>query len=103
MAHLTNYSLNRKSTTFERTGDSLEAVFDPASRASKRPLTAVLQQLSAENETFDTEAFYTDVAKLVQTTVAAMAPVITAYFRGHGGEGDMRCFQIVGFDVILDR
>mmetsp|Transcript_69596 Transcript_69596/g.148877 ORF Transcript_69596/g.148877 Transcript_69596/m.148877 type:complete len:605 (+) Transcript_69596:200-2014(+) len=107
MAHLTNYSLNKRSEKFEHAGESLEEVFDPASTASKRPLTAVFQQLEAEHKNFDREQFYSSVAALVQTTVAAMAPALVAFHRGAvtgGGEfRDMRCVQLLGFDVMLDR
>jgi hypothetical protein len=102
MGHLTNYSLNKRSDKFEHAGESLETVFDPTSTASKRPLTAALTQMEKECQGFDRGAFYDSVNALVQKSVAIMAPVLTAFARSYGG-GEMRSFQILGFDVILGR
>jgi len=77
-------------------------VFDPQSTASKRPLTAVLDQMEAECAGFDRAAFYESVLDLVQKSIAIMAPLLTSYYRGHG-TGEMPCFQMLGFDVILDK
>lgn len=103
MAHLTNYSLNKKSENFEHCGETLEAVFDPNSSASKRPLTSVLKQLEAEFPEFSSHTFYQDVTALARTTAAAMAPVLMAYFRGTGSGDNMPCAHILGYDVMLDR
>lgn len=102
MGHLTNYSLNKRSDKFEHAGESMQEVFDQSSTASKRPLTAVLEQMEAECPGFDSDAFYESVANLVQGSASIMAPVLSAYHRGNGG-GEMQCFQMLGFDVILDE
>mmetsp|Transcript_15494 Transcript_15494/g.38705 ORF Transcript_15494/g.38705 Transcript_15494/m.38705 type:complete len:521 (-) Transcript_15494:40-1602(-) len=103
MAHLTNYSLNKRSEHFEHGGETIEAVFDPQSSASKRPLTAVLKQIEAEFPEFDRRGFYDRIAELARTTTAALAPVLVSYFRGVGGDGPMPCMHLLGFDVMLDR
>jgi len=102
MGHLTNYSLNKRSDKFEHAGETMESVFDPRSTASKRPLTAALTQMERECQGFDRGAFYDSVAAVVLKSVAIMAPVLTAFSRNHGG-GEMRSFQILGFDIILGR
>lgn len=105
MAHLTNYSLNKRSDKFEHSGQSLDEVFDPGSGASKRPLTAVLARLEAEHPDFSSDTFYESVSALVQTWVATMAPVLVHYRRGVGEvPGSMHnSFQVLGFDVMMDR
>jgi len=102
MGHLTNYSLNKRSDKFEHAGETMESVFDPGSTASKRPLTAALAQMEMECHGFDRGAFYDSVAAVVLKSVAVMAPALTAFSRSHGG-GEMRSFQVLGFDIILDR
>eukprot|EP00930_Biecheleria_cincta_P037434 TRINITY_DN25697_c0_g1_i1.p1 TRINITY_DN25697_c0_g1~~TRINITY_DN25697_c0_g1_i1.p1 ORF type:complete len:651 (+),score=94.47 TRINITY_DN25697_c0_g1_i1:43-1995(+) len=101
MGHLTNYSLNKRSDKFEHAGETLESVFDPASTASKRPLTAALTQMERECPGFERDSFYENVASLVQKSVALMAPVLAAFARPITGGGEMPSFQILGFDVLL--
>jgi hypothetical protein len=103
LAHLTNYSLNKASDKFEHGADEMTQIFDKGSLASKRPLTVVLSQIEAAQPGFDRNAFYNSVAKLVQTAFSAMAPLICAYHRCDGHDGDMRTMQILGIDVILDQ
>lgn len=101
MAHLTNYSLNKRSDKFEHAGETLESVFDPSSTASKRPLTAALTQMEREFPGFQRDSFYESVASLVEKSVALMAPVLTAFARPSVGGGELPSFQILGFDVLL--
>lgn len=100
MAHLTNYSLNKKSDSFKQCS---EDIFDISNHASKRPLTVALRQVEEANPAFDQASFYDEVARLVQTTFSAMAPLISAYHRCCGYSGDINAVQIIGIDVILDR
>lgn len=103
MAHLTNYSLNKRSERFEHSGESMDEVFSVASTSSKRPMTVVLRQLQEEFPGFEPEAFYDSVVSLVQRTVALMSPALTAFHRSHCESSEMRSFQILGFDVMLDE
>ncbi|CAK0791569.1 unnamed protein product [Prorocentrum cordatum] len=105
MAHLTNYSLNKRSEKFEHCGGAVEDAYDSSSTASKRPLTVALRQIEAEHPEFDTLAFYDSVATLTRTVVSAMAPAMLASYRGCGADDAerMRCCQLLGFDVMLDR
>lgn len=102
MSHLTNYSLNKRSSQFEHAGESMEEVFDIHSTASKRPLTAVLKQMELDCPDFSSRAFYDGVARLVQKCCALMAPALCGYHRAHG-DGEIPCFQMLGFDIILDE
>merc|ERR1711920_1084441 len=77
-------------------------IFDSATRASKRPLTVALKQIEEEHADFDQDAFYEQVIRLVQTAFSAMAPMISAFHRCDGLDGDIRAMQILGIDVILD-
>merc|ERR1719389_170779 len=101
MGHLTNYSLNKRSEKFVHAGQSMDTVLDPSSNASKRPMSSVLRQIEMEHPSFNAERFYESLVAMVETSTAAMVPVLAA---SHSGVRDeMRCFQILGFDVMLDR
>lgn len=106
MAHLTNYSLNKRSMKFEHSGESLDEVFSLDSKASKRPMSAVLAQLEQEYNGFSQGHFFESVSALIQTTIGAMAPVLVAANRlqekGAAG-GLIRSFHILGYDVMLDQ
>lgn len=103
MGHLTNYSLNKRSEKFVHAGEEMDTVLDPDSEASKRPLTAVLQQLEAEHDGFDTEDFYESLRGMVATIIVPMVPVLAVAYRENGLSGRMRCFQMLGVDVMLDH
>ncbi|CAJ1458935.1 unnamed protein product [Effrenium voratum] len=97
MSHLTNYSLNKRSENFEHCAESLDEVFGDENVSSKRPLTVCLRQLAQEHEGFDVDAFYDSVLQIAQRCTALFGPVLAAQSR------QMRCFQVFGFDVMLDE
>merc|ERR1719171_76246 len=103
MGHLTNYSLNKRSDKFVHAGEDMGTVLDPGSGASKRPLTAVLQQLEGEYPGFSSEQFYESLAAMVGTSAALMAPALAVSHRGCAAGEEMRSFQVLGFDVMLDH
>ncbi|CAE8677651.1 unnamed protein product, partial [Polarella glacialis] len=107
MAHLTNYSLNKRSDKFEHSPESMEEVFDTGSGASKRPMTAVLRRLQDENPGFSMDAFYDTVAAIIRTTVAAMAPVLVGFSHAAAAAGtplaaESSSFQVLGYDIMMD-
>lgn len=103
MAHLTNYSLNKRSDKFVHAGESMDTVLDPESTASKRPMSAVLNQLASEHDAFDVDTFFARLASMLQASAALMAPVLSTAHRASRDCDDMRCFHLLGFDVMLDR
>eukprot|EP00927_Polykrikos_kofoidii_P058688 TRINITY_DN5336_c0_g2_i1.p1 TRINITY_DN5336_c0_g2~~TRINITY_DN5336_c0_g2_i1.p1 ORF type:complete len:580 (-),score=94.81 TRINITY_DN5336_c0_g2_i1:51-1790(-) len=103
MSHLTNYSLNKRSSLFEHGGETQAEVFSITTTASKRPLTVALQQIAEEHTTFDIARFYESVATLVGTTVSLMAPVLIAAGRDHHEGASLRSCQVLGFDIMMDN
>lgn len=103
MGHLTNYSLNKRSDKFEHAGETMSQVMDPASTATKRPLTAVLRVLEAEYPDFDIDEFYQSCVRVVEKTVATMAPALAIGHSTSGGQGTMQSMQLLGFDIMLDN
>merc|ERR1719271_2368359 len=106
MGHLTNYSLNKRSDKFEHSAETMQMLSDLSNSSSKRPLSTVLRQIVAEHPQFDTEKFYEKIAVVTARSVALMAPALSLYYRQHAEDKlaeEMRCYQILGFDIILDR
>ena len=108
-AHLTNYSLNVRTAGFEHNDDP-----DDGANGSKRTLSATLRELEREAAGFDAAAFWGQLEELVAKTCVAMRPLLlhnAARRRGGGfggggsggGEEVERCFQLLGFDVLIDK
>merc|ERR1711871_1752580 len=58
--------------------------------------------MQAECSSFSVQAFYDNILCLVQKSCAMLAPTLFSYHRNYG-DGEMPCFQMLGFDVILDE
>ena len=103
-AHLTNYSLNVRSSGFEHNDDP-----DDGAHGSKRTLSATLRELEREVANFDVAAFWGQLEELVAKTCVAMRPLLlhnaAVRRRGASGGGEEveRCFHLLGFDVLLDQ
>mmetsp|Transcript_3104 Transcript_3104/g.4768 ORF Transcript_3104/g.4768 Transcript_3104/m.4768 type:complete len:524 (+) Transcript_3104:62-1633(+) len=110
--HLTNYSLNKRSEDFVH-----------GEEGNKRLLSAVLDTI-AEKEasnggSFNAESVWAGILSLVGETLRAIRPVLldaaedaAMIIEGDSlkgrrslaeGMGSGRCFQILGFDIMLDR
>ena len=87
--HLTNYSLNCKSQTF-----------DP--EMSKRSLSDVLDELE-EDGVIAKEKFWTQANDLVAAVLVAFHPVLLSKYRQvfSNPKERCRCFHILGCDVLL--
>lgn len=97
--HLTNYSLNKFSTDFVPNTDA-----DDDAACSKRKASTAFRQLREEYADFDEEAMWADIDALVGRTLAAVVPQILATTGEIPGETNYlsRCFQLMGFDVLID-
>jgi hypothetical protein len=87
--HLTNYSLNCESKTY-----------DPV--LSKRCLSAVLEEMESNGD-MRTEEFWSQASDLVAAAMVAYHPVLLAKYRGVFPSPDerCRCFHILGLDILL--
>eukprot|EP01065_Artemidia_motanka_P032711 TRINITY_DN3969_c0_g1_i2.p1 TRINITY_DN3969_c0_g1~~TRINITY_DN3969_c0_g1_i2.p1 ORF type:complete len:882 (+),score=279.24 TRINITY_DN3969_c0_g1_i2:75-2720(+) len=95
--HLTNYSLNKDSENFVPNTDAARD-----DRGSKRSLRSVLRWLASEGH--DTEALWERIQDLVVQTMLALHPSILLNVESIKGPGDGndKCFHILGADVMLD-
>ncbi|KAK6484801.1 tubulin polyglutamylase TTLL7-like isoform X1 [Huso huso] len=95
--HLTNYSVNKHNENFERD--------ETADKGSKRSISWFTEFLRTND--YDVSKFWGDVSELVVKTLIVAEPhVLHAYRMCRPGQppgSDSVCFEILGFDIILDR
>ncbi|XP_041481101.1 tubulin polyglutamylase TTLL11-like [Lytechinus variegatus] len=91
--HLTNYSLNKFSTSFVHT--------DATDRGSKRTMTSVFGTLA--NRGLDTPRMWEEIQELVVKTITAMLPDLRVVWEAElpPKRSNPSCFQILGFDILL--
>ncbi|KAM8873668.1 tubulin polyglutamylase TTLL7 isoform 2-T2 [Spinachia spinachia] len=95
--HLTNYSVNKHNENFERD--------ETVDKGSKRSISWFTEFLRAND--YDVAKFWGDVSELVVKTIIVAEPhVLHAYRMCRPGQppgSDSVCFEVLGFDIILDR
>jgi len=95
--HLTNYSVNKHNERFER--DETE------NKGSKRSIKWFTEFLQANQH--DVAKFWSDISELVVKTLIVAAPhVLHAYRMCRPGQppgSESVCFEVLGFDILLDR
>lgn len=89
-AHLTNFSLNKKSANF--TADS------------KRSLTSVLKSIR-EQTTISTDGVGDEIDRIIRLTLISNQPLLSANYHTSikSTDGKSRLFEILGFDIMLDH
>ncbi|XP_028844713.1 LOW QUALITY PROTEIN: tubulin polyglutamylase ttll6 [Denticeps clupeoides] len=91
--HLTNYAINKNSENFVRDDDT----------GSKRKLSTFNKHLEALG--FDVEKLWCDIEDVVVKTLISAHPVLKHNYNTcfpHHTSGSA-CFEILGFDVLLDH
>ncbi|KAG8437206.1 hypothetical protein GDO86_008050 [Hymenochirus boettgeri] len=95
--HLTNYSVNKHNENFER--DETE------NRGSKRSIRWFTEFLHTND--YDVVKFWTDISDLVVKTLIVAEPHVLHAYRmcrpGQNPTSESVCFEVLGFDIILDR
>ncbi|XP_042319299.1 tubulin polyglutamylase TTLL7 isoform X3 [Sceloporus undulatus] len=95
--HLTNYSVNKHNERFDR--DETE---DKGSKRSIKWFTEFLQ-----TNHLDVSKFWNDISELVVKTIIVAEPHVLHAYRmcrpGQSPGSDSVCFEVLGFDILLDR
>lgn len=95
--HLTNYSVNKYNENFERHQD--------LDRGSKRSIKSLMKHLSHSGH--DTTKLWRNISDLVVKTLIVASPQVTHGYRmcrpGQSPLSDSVCFEILGFDIFLDK
>ncbi|KAM4549091.1 tubulin polyglutamylase TTLL7 isoform 3-T3 [Odontesthes bonariensis] len=95
--HLTNYSVNKHNENFERD--------ETVDKGSKRSISWLTEFLRTND--YDVTKLWGDISELVVKTLIVAEPhVLHAYRMCRPGQppgSDSVCFEVLGFDIILDR
>ena len=95
--HLTNYSINKHSEAFEKT--------NTVDSGSKRSLKYFNEYLRKHD--YDTSFMWRNITEIIlKTLIVAQPHVLHAYRMCRPGQApgsDSVCFEILGFDILLDR
>jgi len=92
--HLTNYSVNKKSRKFESNDNAGEAV---GHKWSLRVLWGELEKLG-----YDTDKIWSDIKDVVLKTLIASESHIVTQLHTHCAS-QRNCFELFGFDIMLDK
>ncbi|XP_068695684.1 tubulin polyglutamylase TTLL11-like [Montipora foliosa] len=93
--HLTNYSLNKYSSGYVQS--------DAGDKGSKQKLSAVFRKLAKEG--CDIKRLWADIDKVACQTMIALVPILKLQNQVMSAElkQKLKCFQILGFDILLDK
>jgi tubulin polyglutamylase TTLL6/13 len=91
--HLTNYSLNKHNSKFERNGELNH----------KRSMSSIFGEIRRNGG--DDVRLRSDIERIVVLTVLAGHGFLRQNYRAsfRAPDGRSRCFEILGFDVLIDR
>lgn len=95
--HLTNYSLNKKNDHFQKNTDP-----NDATKGSKRSYSFVLDTIRKMG--LDTKELQRKIDRIIRLTVASIQPRLEHHYKATVSVSDdkCRCFEILGFDILLD-
>ncbi|XP_075244954.1 tubulin polyglutamylase TTLL7-like [Convolutriloba macropyga] len=95
--HLTNYSVNKFSATYEKDEDE--------SKGSKRNFEFLNDWLTKGG--YDTQKIWREIGEVIVKTLLVAEPHLIHQYRmcrpGVSPLADSTCFEILGFDIFLDR
>lgn len=93
--HLTNYSLNKHSTNYVHS--------DADDSGSKRKVSSVFKLLKSQG--WDVDKVWKGIDDVVCKTLIAVVPALKLemHIATAGLKKQIQCFQILGFDILLDK
>lgn len=88
-SHLTNFSLNKKNSAFDF-------------NENKKYMTVVFEEL--KNNGVDIEKVQKEIDRIIRLTLIAAQPSLASNYHiaVNANDGKSRCFEILGFDILLD-
>ncbi|KAK8881615.1 positive regulation of cilium movement [Tritrichomonas musculus] len=96
-SHLTNYSLNKKNDHFQQPENAEEA-----DCGSKRSLTSVYKYITKNGG--DVSIIQHEIESIIRKTIGLIQPLLSNSYHTAINSKDekSRCFEILGFDILLD-
>ena len=96
--HLTNYAINKNSSKFVHNKSEFKD-----DEGHKRSLSSTFRLLSDIG--CDVEALKQEIEKMICKTLCCVQPALSYHYQTcqPGDQSNSMCFELLGFDVILDR
>ncbi|OHT09621.1 Tubulin polyglutamylase TTLL13 [Tritrichomonas foetus] len=96
-SHLTNYSLNKKNDHFQQPNQA-----ENADEGSKRSLSSVYHYIRQNGG--DVEKIQSDIESIIRLTLGSIQSFLSNSYHTAVNSKDekSRCFEILGFDILLD-
>ena len=95
--HLTNYSVNKHSDTYQKS-----ATIDSGSKRTLKFLNDYLRR-----HEYDVSFIWKNIVDMIVKTILVVHPHVLHAYRmcrpGAPPGGDSVCFEVLGFDFMLDR
>lgn len=95
--HLTNYSVNKHNDKYEKVADD--------TRGSKRSLRFLMDYLRKEGH--DVQELWRRISDVIIKTLIVAAPHVCHAYRmcrpGQTPGSPSVCFEVLGFDILLDK
>lgn len=97
--HLTNYSVNKHNTHFKQNS----AVLGSDENSHKRSMSSVFKDIRALGG--NTDELQNEIDKIITLTILSVHPFLQHNYRASFKTEDekSRCFEILGFDVLIDE
>ena len=100
--HLTNYSLNKKNENFQANTIVIEES-ETEEKGHKRSMTSIFESIRKNGH--DVEKLKHEIDEIIRLTMAAAQMQIASQYRIGitSNDGKSRCFEILGFDIMIDN
>uniref|UniRef100_A0A915IIF9 Uncharacterized protein n=1 Tax=Romanomermis culicivorax TaxID=13658 RepID=A0A915IIF9_ROMCU len=97
--HLTNFSLNKQNASFVKSDDLF------SNSASKRLMSNIFAQMEfSELLEHNGSGLWREIKHLIVKTIVALVPELILYYENlFAGSTGCGCFQIIGFDILLNK
>jgi len=98
--HLTNYAIQKNSDNFVFNED-----MDDDSSGHKRSMTAIWEHIRQNEPGFDVDKLWSDIQDCLAKTIISVHPTLHHTYRSAQPDDQENsiCFEVLGFDVILDH
>lgn len=96
--HLTNYAINKNNQKFQQNEDE-----DEDEQGHKRSLNAILRYFQSQD--YDTEKLMAEIKDIIVKTLIIGQPYLAHLYKSCQPEDldGSRCFQVLGFDILIDQ
>jgi len=99
-SHLTNYSVNKKNENFKA---NFQADENEKECGHKRSLNSIFEEIDKRG--YNSKNVKSQIDEIVRLTIASAQPFIASQYRigVTQNDGKSRCFEILGFDILIDQ